>query len=234
MSMDFTEWESVYERILRDFGFDRDEDRRARDVLAALLEDKATYDPAQLDWRGQTVAIAGGAATLAEESQIAQSADVVVAASIAADRLEADGIAVDCLVTDLDKNPETVKELTANGIPVAVHAHGDNIPTLEAVVPTVDSEFVIPTTQTAPLHPVKNFGGFTDGDRAAFLAACSGASRLVFPGWDFDDPTVSAEKAQKLRWAERLLYWLECRRGDRFAVLDGRRDSIDTTALPVE
>lgn len=232
--MDFTEWEPVYEQILRDFGFDRDEDRRARDVLAALLENKVTYDPARLDWRGQTVAIAGGAATLIGESQIAQSADVVVAASVAADRLEAEGVTVDCLVTDLDKNPETVRELTANGVPVAVHAHGDNIPALETVVPTVDSEFVIPTTQTEPRAPVTNFGGFTDGDRAAFLAASAGASRLVFPGWDFDDPTVSAEKARKLRWAESLLYWLECRRGDRFAVLDGRRDSIDTAALPVE
>jgi uncharacterized Rossmann fold enzyme len=54
------------------------------------------------------------------------------------------------------------------------------------------------------------------------------------PGWVFDDPAVSAEKREKLRWAERLLYWLERRRGQRFAVLDGRRDDIETANLPDE
>jgi uncharacterized Rossmann fold enzyme len=41
-------------------------------------------------------------------------------------------------------------------------------------------------------------------------------------------------KRRKLAWAERLLYWLERRRGERFSVLDGRRNGIETSALPVE
>ena len=93
---------------------------------------------------------------------------------------------------------------------------------------------MIPTTQAAPADGVRNFGGFTDGDRAAFFADAVGAAELVFPGWAFDDPTVSAEKRHKLGWAERLLYWLERRRDERFGVLDGRRDAIDTTPLPIE
>jgi hypothetical protein len=44
---------------------------------------------------------------------------------------------------------------------------------------------------------------------------------------------VGAEKHRKLVWAERLLHWLERRRGERFSVLDGRRGEIDTSALPV-
>ena len=62
---------------------------------------------------------------------------------------------------------------------------------------------------------------------AAFLADRCGAARLVFPGWDLDDPAVDGQKARKLDWAERLLRLLERRRGERFPVLDGRRESID-------
>ena len=64
-------------------------------------------------------------------------------------------------------------------------------------------------------------------DRGAFLADHFGAARLVFPGWDLDDLSVGSEKAHKLAWAERLLAWLERRRGERFTVLDGRREAIE-------
>jgi uncharacterized Rossmann fold enzyme len=73
---------------------------------------------------------------------------------------------------------------------------------------------------------VVNYGGFTDGDRAAFLADEFGAGELVFLGWDFDDPRVDPMKAKKLQWAERLLRWLEVRRDETFSVLDGRREEI--------
>jgi hypothetical protein len=143
------------------------------------------------------------------------------------DVLATDGVDVDLMVTDLDKNPETARRLTERGTPVAAHAHGDNVSAVREHVPSFDTDHVLGTTQAEPVGPVWNFGGFTDGDRAAFLADHLGAGTLVFPGWDFDDPDVDAEKAQKLDWAERLLHWLESRRGDRFAVLDGRRDHID-------
>jgi uncharacterized Rossmann fold enzyme len=117
-------------------------------------------------------------------------------------------------------------------VPVAVHAHGDNQAALAEHVPNCTREQVLATTQAAPVGPVRNFGGFTDGDRAAFLADHLGASDLVFLGWDFDDPSVGADKRRKLCWAERLLYWLERRRGERFDVLDGRRAAIDTSAIP--
>jgi len=137
------------------------------------------------------------------------------------------------MVTDLDKNPDTVERLTAQGVPVAVHGHGDNLAAIRDVVPDCNGAYVLPTTQAAPRGPVRNVGGFTDGDRAAFLADHVGAARLEFVGWDFDDPAVDPAKAHKLEWAERLLYWLESRRDERFAVLDGRRDSIDTDGIPV-
>jgi len=230
--MDFHTWEPVYERILTDFDYDRAGDEQARDVLAELLVDASVYDPSATVFAGETVAVAGGGPNLADEIPRAAAADSVVAASVAAETLADHGVAVDMMVTDLDKVPDLARELTAAGIPVAAHAHGDNIPAVQEHVPAFDPAFLLPTTQAAPRGPVRNFGGFTDGDRAAFLADALGAEELTFPGWEFDDPAVGDEKARKLRWAEVLLLWLERRRGEQFAVLDGRRDGIDTAALP--
>lgn len=229
--MNFDEWEPVYEAILADFGFDRTADERVRDVLADFTE---PFDLGRLDVAGEMVVIAGGGPSLeADCDRIDEATETVFAASTAADRLREVGITVDCMVTDLDKNPETVQRMTEHGIPVAVHAHGDNEPLVRKVVPELDTANVVGTTQAAPVGPVKNFGGFTDGDRAAFLADYCGASSLKFVGWDFDDLSVGPVKQRKLRWAERLLYWLGRRRDETFGVLDERRDGIDTSALPV-
>ncbi|MBZ6496684.1 6-hydroxymethylpterin diphosphokinase MptE-like protein [Natrinema longum] len=233
--MEFDEWEPVYEAILDDFGYDRAGDERGRDLLASLLE--ASFDPTELAiGPDTTVAVAGAGPSLESDRALerARAAEFVVAASTAVDTLASHGIDADCMVTDLDKNPGTVERLTTDGVPVAIHGHGDNLDAIRTVVPNCDHAYVLPTTQTTPRGPVRNVGGFTDGDRAAFLADHLGAGHLSFVGWDFDDPAVEPTKACKLEWAERLLYWLESRRGDRFAVLDGRRDGIETIGIPIE
>lgn len=230
--MRYETWEPVYNRILADFGFDPTADERARDVLAELCD---PFDHRRLaDIAGGTVAICGGAPTLRDELTLARRADAVVAASVAADTLREARVEVDLMVTDLDKNPDTARHLTQEGVVVAAHAHGDNIDLVRRRVPSFADDYVLPTVQCAPAGPTENFGGFTDGDRAAFIADVFGAGEMVFPGWDFDDTELSPMKRQKLAWAERLLYWLEQRRGDRFGVLDGRRDAIDASQLPVE
>jgi uncharacterized Rossmann fold enzyme len=223
--MNYAAWSPVYERILGDFGFDPEADERARDRLAANVD---PFDERRLDRiDGATVAVVGAGPSLADEVGVAAGAEVVIAASAAAETLAQAGVGVDLMVTDLDKTPDTARRLTHEGVPVAVHAHGDNRDAIEEWVPRLADEHVLPTTQAEPRGPVVNHGGFTDGDRAAFFADAFGADSLRFPGWDFDDPSVSPAKRRKLSWAERLLCWLERRRDDRFAVLDGRRGGID-------
>lgn len=223
--MEYPTWRPVYERILAAFGYDPAADERARDRLATHVD---PFDEGRLDRiDGATVAVAGAGPSLVTEADRAADADVVIAASAAAETLVAAGVGVDLMVTDLDGAPAVARELTREGVPVAVHAHGDNLDAVEEWVPRFEGERVLPTTQAEPRGPVVNYGGFTDGDRAAFLADAFGADTLRFPGWDFDDPAVDATKRRKLAWAERLLGWLERRRGDHFAVLDGRRDGID-------
>lgn len=222
--MHYTDWEPIYERIRTDFGYDRDADEHARKVLGAYA---SPFDFDRLDVSGRTVAIAGGASSLEAEIDVAADADRVFAASTATDVLLGADVAVDLMVTDLDKNAETGIALTRAGRPVAVHAHGDNVPLVHDVVPRMDAENVLATTQVAPVGSVYNFGGFTDGDRAAFLADHLGADRLVFPGWEFDDRTVDPQKRKKLQWAKRLLALLETRRVEQFDVLDGHRSGIE-------
>ena len=237
--MEFEEWEPVYEAILADFGYDRAADEQARDILVDLFEDTGlfegaeSFDPVGLDLAGNRVAVAGDAPSLPADVAMAANADAVVATAGATAILRERDVSVDCTVTDLDTDPAAIVESAARGHSVVVHAHGDNIEALRTYVPRLDGASVIATTQAEPTGPVRNFGGFTDGDRGAFLADALGAESLVFPGWDFDDPHVTAVKRRKLQWAERLLYWLERRRSESFAILDGRRDGIETTDLPI-
>jgi uncharacterized Rossmann fold enzyme len=223
--MEFETFEPVYEAILADFDFDRAGDERARDALAELT---TPFDESRLSGlAGEHVAVCGAGPTLAADLADC-GADRVVAASSAAAVCRDRGVPVDVYVTDLDGEPELVVDLAAEGTPVAVHAPGDNVERVRSVVPGLPDEPVLPTTQAAPVAHVRNFGGFTDGDRAAFLADHAGAARLSFPGWTFDDGSVDPMKRRKLRWAARLLAWLERLRDEQFAVLDGLRDELET------
>jgi uncharacterized Rossmann fold enzyme len=222
--MKYEAWAPIYDRIASDFGFDPGADRRARDVLAEYVDPP---DLSHIDFDGRSVAIAGGSSGLASELPLVEEADRVVAASGAARVLEQHNISPALVVTDLDGTPETAVEMAASGIHVAVHAHGDNVSTLRRWLPEFDRDAVIGTTQVEPTRQVIDVGGFTDGDRAAFLADHLGAGSLSFPGWEFDDATVSASKRRKLEWAASLLRCLEVRRSERFPVLEDRRTAAE-------
>jgi uncharacterized Rossmann fold enzyme len=215
--VEFSTWEPVYELVLADLGFDRAGDERVRDRLAAWA---TPFDTARLGLDGAHVAVVAPGPSLEADLPRLGDADRVVAASAAASRLLAAGRRPDLVVTDLDGTPATAAALTRAGTPAAVHAHGDNGPALDRWLPRCDPTSVLATTQAAPAGPVVDFGGFTDGDRAAFLADALGAARLTFVGWDLDDPSVGPQKREKLAWARRLLRWLAARRGESFESLD--------------
>jgi hypothetical protein len=70
---------------------------------------------------------------------------------------------------------------------------------------------VVMTTQSSPFRQVRNYGGFTDGDRAVVLARHFGAQQIFLLGFDFlhpkpkkgKDPEV---KLRKLAWARRIIF----------------------------
>ncbi len=108
-------------------------------------------------------------------------------------------------------------QLKANseGSIAIIHAHGDNINKIKKYVPKLEGK-ILGTTQINP-EPYKflhNFGGFTDGDRAVYLADHFHAKKIYLMGFDFNGKIGEysfAEnkdkklKLKKLKWCEYLI-----------------------------
>lgn len=218
--MEFDEWAPIYAAICDEFGYDPDEDARVADGLATRVRPSVVD---RLSFAGDAVAVVVGAALDRAALERARAADRIVATGDALARLAVADLVVSLAVTDLDSDPPRTCARTRRGGLVAVHAHGDNAPALERWVPRMDRAHVIGTTQAAPTPPLVNVGGFTDGDRAAYLADALGAGSISLVGWALDDPAVGPTKRRKLDWAARLLAALEASRGERYGALDGHR-----------
>ena len=197
----FEDWEPYYLQILDDFGFDRATDEEAARVLDGLLP-RDSLPLLRRRIRGKAVTVCGNAPSL--DRELNRLSGVVVAADRAADRLYRHGTRPAAIATDLDGATEAFVEMNRKGTVLVVHAHGDNIPLLRWWVPQIPGP-VVGTTQARPVGRVHNFGGFSDGDRAVFLAHALGASSVTLAGFDLDDEDVNPVKRKKLRWARRLL-----------------------------
>ncbi|MDK2854483.1 MAG: 2-amino-4-hydroxy-6-hydroxymethyldihydropteridine diphosphokinase [Thermococcaceae archaeon] len=154
----------------------------------------------------------------------------LIAADGATSALLEQDIVPDVIVTDLDGRFEDIKRANELGAYVAVHAHGDNMDKLRAHVPALKN--VLGTCQTEPLDIVHNFGGFTDGDRAVFLAEELGAREIILVGFDFGEivgkwskpylkehTPIWETKKKKFEIAQMLLDWLKKNGRARIVVL---------------
>lgn len=207
--MQFDSWEPIYREILEDFGFSRERDEEAADLLRDLLPPSGPIlSEARARISGRDVVVCGNAPTLSEEIKSLQKSArkdgcAFIAADGAAAVLLGAGIVPDVIVTDLDGPFPEILRAHDLGSLIVVHAHGDNLDALKSYVPQMKR--VIGTTQSRPQENVYNFGGFTDGDRCVFLAKEMGAATIKLVGFDFDDPTVTPRKKKKLAWARRLI-----------------------------
>lgn len=205
--MEFEEWEPFYRRILEDFGFDRSGDeacaRRLDEILGGTRTDDATL---RAKIEGRRVTVVGNAATSGAEFDRLRG--TVIAADEATSVLLAAGHRPDVIVTDLDG--EVADQIAANreGVVAVVHGHGDNRDRLETWAPRFEGPTVA-TTQSRPEGRLRNFGGFTDGDRAVLLADHFGAEAIHLAGFDFERPNPKdvdvATKQRKLTWAYILI-----------------------------
>ena len=107
----------------------------------------------------------------------------------------------------------SIRKIGRTKIPIIVHAHGDNQDKLEIVK---DFANVVGTTQTEEFGKMKNFGGFTDGDRCVFLAEFFNADKIVLIGMDFGQEIGKYSKhkvvnrktkLKKLKFGKRILEW---------------------------
>ncbi len=197
--MDYDIWYPLYNEIIKDFNYSEEEDINS---ALALAESRISDDLAPLKMlKGKRVEIHG---PLIEKS----CCDIqIIAGSALTPSLEVGG-KPDLLVTDLDGDAKAQQDLNSEGVPAVIHAHGDNIDLIKRWASRFTGH-VICTCQCAPPPGIYNFGGFTDGDRAVFIADHFGAKEVILNGWNFDSPASGSMKPhiklKKLRWAKKLI-----------------------------
>lgn len=226
--MEFGLWEKYYAEILEDFGFSRKNDEESAKLLDEIL---STEGCLTLNELGEIVGfsdkfiIFGAGPSLKEHvTFLKENYDlkdyVLVAADGATTALIEQMIAPDIVATDLDGNLDDILLANFRGANIIIHAHGDNIDKIATLTQFFTS--VMGTTQAQPVGNLYNFGGFTDGDRALFLAVALGAREITLAGMDFGDvvtrysrPKIKTElaeadefKRKKLMYAEKFTRWI--------------------------
>ena len=121
-----------------------------------------------------------------------------------------------CVVSDLDGEPH-LSQAAQQGIPLLIHAHGDNVEAWKRCLYQWASRGGVPlvlTHQSDKVHnDMHNVGGFTDGDRAACFLAWLGvdSEKVRYVGFTTDHvgpwsgTTEPARKLAKLAWMEQIL-----------------------------
>ncbi len=193
-----------YPQIISDFGFSRDRDAESARIIHELGGNRL-LDCSVLKDRiaNEKVIVVGGAVNGTDAKEIAEPGWVVITAGKSILKLKKflPDFVPDVHVTDMEEHDEILIELERNGCILVLHAHGDNIDRIKSVVPKLNR--FVATTQSTPFDRVYNFGGFTDGDRAAIIAKTFNAKSIKLIGFDFD--RAEGIKLRKLRWAKKIL-----------------------------
>ncbi|MCX8172551.1 MAG: DUF115 domain-containing protein, partial [Archaeoglobaceae archaeon] len=191
--MELEEWLKIYEQILLDFNFSREMDEKSAKLISKLGKGRL-LDCKVLEFiKGKEVAVIGGAY---EGEKVEE--ELVITAGKAVEKV---GFIPHIHVTDLEESLDRILELEKANCILVFHAHGDNIERIKEVVPRVKK--FIATTQYKPFDKVYNFGGFTDGDRAALIAKRFGAKKIALYGFNFEKGDIL--KLKKLKWAKKIL-----------------------------
>ncbi len=209
-------WHEIYIEILKDFNFSYFMDVKSALILNEILKERESdvirsIDKIKKRIRGKKVFIYGAAGKKVNTPPQEEKGICKIAADKALNFLNFNP---DIIVTDLDGDLEKILNADREGAVVVVHAHGDNIDKLKFVKRLKN---VVGTCQVKPFGLLKNFGGFTDGDRAVFLAHEFGAREIKLVAFNFNSVcsyTGSRDiKLKKLMWAKRLIEYIEKERG---------------------
>ena len=209
-------WDLKYNEILKEFGYNKERDFESAKILDSVLTESNTEKKISNLIRGKTVFVIGSGPSLSTSlSKLKLFEDSIkIAADSSVKYLIENGIIPNIVVTDLDGDIDALTKLAKTESIFVVHAHGDNIKQI-----TISKIFTncIGTTQGKEFKKIKNYGGFTDGDRGVFLASFFEAKKIILFGMDFgnkigkfsDTKTIEREvKIRKLKKAESLLEWL--------------------------
>jgi len=219
--MDYKNWKSTYEKIVSDFNYSVEADEKAADVLDKLLQEKKNIFPISMvkELINNREIIIFGAGPSLEVSILKHKKKLTGKLKIAADgtttALLKNNICPDIIVTDLDGKVSDQLKANSEGSIAIIHAHGDNISEIKKYVPELEGK-ILGTTQInpEPYDFLQNFGGFTDGDRAVYLADHFHAKKIYLMGFDFNSKIGEYSfpenkdkklKLKKLKWCKYLI-----------------------------
>ena len=227
-------WRPWYEKIVCRLSLDRKADGGAARVLNDLLP--ASNAQRLMDLiRGRECVVFGAGPSLDVDLKKLERAGYLDKVLIAADGATSAVLKYrtpDIVVTDLDGAIEDQLEAWRQGSWLVLHAHGDNVAQVCKITPML-KERLIGTTQVKPFGKLFNFGGFTDGDRAAFMAHELGARKIYLAGMDLGteigrhsgDKNIE-RKLVKLEICKELLSWLASKLGAPIVNLTSRGEQI--------
>ena len=209
-------WIRRYNEILDEFKYDKKTDVQSAILLESMLNCKNQIKNLENLLKNQNVLVIGSGPSLAKAIPMLKNFKKIVkiVADSAVKPLVENGIRPDIIVTDLDGDENVLKKIGRTNTIFVVHAHGDNMNKLGLIK---NFKNCLGTTQAKPFGKLYNFGGFTDGDRAVFLASYFDAKKIILLGMDFGNkigkfsntkPEDEKIKIKKLKKGKSLLEWL--------------------------
>lgn len=183
------EYSAKYLEIVRTLELNMSNDKRAGLYLDSLIKKPADIKKLEVMIRGNPVIVYGAGPSLENDlNKITNAKLSTKFISIAADGAVGGLLRYKILphinVTDLDGDIKSIMFANIHGTLDIVHAHSGNVEDIRRYVPKMPGIFY-GSTQSTPTEKVYNFGGFTDGDRAVYLANHFGAAYIVLAGMDF-------------------------------------------------
>jgi uncharacterized Rossmann fold enzyme len=194
--MQWTNWEPFYKDIIGKLRIDSETDYETTKILQHYFHDQEKQVQSRLrqlrELCRKTCIIFGAGPSLSIDLANCLNADLLSSCTtITADGATSEfirrDIAPSIIVTDMDGDMNHIEIAARKGSILVVHAHGDNKEKIDTWIPRLLEFHPIPTTQVEPMSPIANFGGFTDGDRAAFMAVACGCTTLALAGFDLGD-----------------------------------------------
>ncbi|UXM85351.1 6-hydroxymethylpterin diphosphokinase MptE-like protein [Methanococcus aeolicus] len=231
--MNLKEWKPIYNEIMDDFGFSKENDLKSAYLLKDIIKNTGNnielYNLENII-KNKIVYIFGAGPSLKKHiksykniiNSEKEKDNIIISADGATKALLEENIIPNIIVSDLDGDLTSIIESNNNGSIVVVHAHGDNVEAIKKYAPQLKN--IVGSSQfPEEIENLINYGGFTDGDRCCFLAEHFNAKELILCGMDFGEYTTKysrpnlkedIEKAdpikiKKLQYAEKLINWLK-------------------------
>jgi len=200
----------IQDDIRKSFGWDVKSDLESATQLVAECKNP----PASVRFNSRVTVVGAAASPNTKTTYPTIVADGAVGAV-------ADLSSVALIVTDGDGTPYLEQALNI-GIPICLHAHGDNVESWKRVLSLIDSNQEVILTHQTPysIEGMYNPGGFTDGDRAVCVALALGASEVELIGYStktvgqWSGTTDEKRKLIKLGWMKKILNILSLRVND--------------------